>query len=389
MMQHEKEKSVQSLLERYSDKGNYVSVILRERYSWTRAIVSGGNPPPFEAEVQPSGVCDANCYHCFGRSCGRLPDNLYEAKNMTRVIDQALGFRSNGFGVEVIKFCGTTGEPLVNPQTLRAIEMTHGRCFLRLFTNGLALAKNKNDRGYLAQIARVNRINVSLDAACSATLHKIKPGSVRIGFNDILSAFKKIKEIGGDRTEIEASFVITSQNYAETEKFAAEMKRCGAVRAVRYRIDMTDRTVSREHGLEVLGQLEKARRYEDENFRIYALHSGDEVLEANQDSFDPRRSSAKCYISRFWACIGPDGNVYPCGHCTMAGMESYGNLLEQDFAEIWNGPRRRALLDRLPAPQCFFCSPFSAVVNPLMTQLVELPVQALDRLHDDYIGRVA
>jgi molybdenum cofactor biosynthesis enzyme MoaA len=99
---------------------------------------------------------------------------------MERVMGQALSFTKGGFGIDSIKFCGTTGEPLTNPQVLSAIEMARGRCSLTLFTNGLLMARHAADRRCLAIIAGVNRLNVSLDAASAVTLHEVKPGAANI-----------------------------------------------------------------------------------------------------------------------------------------------------------------------------------------------------------------
>lgn len=50
--------------------------------------------------------------------------------------------------------------------------------------------------------------------------------------------------------------------------------------------------------------------------------------------------------TEYFLAIQPDGKVYPC--CDFVGRDafSYGNIFEQDFAEIWDGSVRRALAGR-------------------------------------------
>jgi radical SAM protein with 4Fe4S-binding SPASM domain len=65
-----------------------------------------------------------------------------------------------------------------------------------------------------------------------------------------------------------------------------------------------------------------------------------------------------CYEGWMHAVIAPDGDVAPCCYCE---GEKLGNIVEQDFAAIWNGPRyvdlRRRMLEmaRTQKPICWEC----------------------------------
>ena len=65
-----------------------------------------------------------------------------------------------------------------------------------------------------------------------------------------------------------------------------------------------------------------------------------------------------CYEGWMHAVIAPDGDVSPCCYCEGAKL---GNVVEQDFAEIWNGPRYVDLRRRMLAmaktqdPICWEC----------------------------------
>lgn len=81
-----------------------------------------------------------------------------------------------------------------------------------------------------------------------------------------------------------------------------------------------------------------------------------------------------------WASIGSDGNIYPCGHVSTDGMESYGNILEQNLSEIWNGEKRKKVLKSMPNGKCRICSPASLRRNALMSFLSELDRETQEEL---------
>jgi radical SAM protein with 4Fe4S-binding SPASM domain len=67
----------------------------------------------------------------------------------------------------------------------------------------------------------------------------------------------------------------------------------------------------------------------------------------------------KCQQPLAWVEVGADGGVYPC--CQMAKRHPMGNLRTHTFAQIWNGPEYRRLLDGLepggtPIDVCRTCN---------------------------------
>ena len=73
---------------------------------------------------------------------------------------------------------------------------------------------------------------------------------------------------------------------------------------------------------------------------------------------NPMQRELPCYEGWMHAVIAPDGDVAPCCYCEGTRL---GNIVEQDFAEIWNGPRyvelRRRMLSmaQTQQPICWEC----------------------------------
>jgi len=364
----------------------YGKLLLNDHGDRVKAIIEGKNPAPYEFEVQPAARCNANCRHCFGREYKRCEERLYDEKSMDYVIDQIMNFENDGFGVETIKFCGSTGDPLLNPQTLRAVNKVYGRKYLRLFTNGIELGANKDNQEYLETIAKINNIVVSLDVASTTTLHKTKPGSRRYSGLETDHIFESMAKLVEQGTNVEAGFAITMGNYWETAEFARKISTHGAARKIRYRIDITDPKISEEHSSEINHLLKEARMYADDRLEIISAHSEEQIKSSERESFGSKGCGIKCFTCRFWACLGPDGGVYPCGHIVAADTPNYGNILEKSLDKIWNGKQRMNLIENLPGEKCHLCSPFSLSTNEIFNYLDHSGISGEEfwKIHEDY-----
>jgi radical SAM protein with 4Fe4S-binding SPASM domain len=364
---------------------SYGRDLLNDRFDRVRAILAGKNPAPYEIEIQPAARCNANCRWCFGAEYKRCEDKLYTPEAMEHVINEVLNFENDGFEIDLVKFCGSTGEPLLNPYTMPAIDMMAGKKYVRLFTNGFEVGSHKNDPQYLATLGKLNRINASLDAISDETLYAAKPGARKsnASMEDILLGLARIKEFG---TSIEAGFAITGYNYNEIAEFARKIKQYKSAERVRYRIDVTDRSIA-EHAEEILAKLKEAKEYEDQDFKVIQIHSEDFIRETNPEAFGSKGCGYKCFTSNFWSCIGPDGKVYPCGHIVSRETPSYGDLFEKSLKEIWNSQERKDLQKSLPNEWCHLCSPFSLTTNSIGDWISKQNIrpEQLEDFHERYI----
>ncbi len=380
------EKTFLEYLKRGENGMPYEKILLKNHFNRIQSILAGENPPPYELEIQPSGICNANCKHCWAKNYQKLENKLINKEIWDKILEEVLDFRKNQFKIDIIKFCGSTGDPLVNPLTQYAINKIIGKRYLRLFTNGISLGQHKQDNKYIETLAKINRLNISLDAATTPTLYKTKPGAKKIGIKneDILKAAEKIKKIGKDNINLEISYVITKDNHLEISE-AAKKARDIEADLIRFRIDMTDRTVSKNFGKQINESLDKAKIYEQDGFKIIPIHSKKEVEETNGKHFSTRESGFECFTSRIWACIGANASLYPCGHISTGEVKNYGSLIKYDFSKIWESGKKIKVIKELPFKQCSVCSPFSKRTNEFMTWFSKLASKEQYKLYDKHI----
>jgi len=388
-LQTENEEKFVEFLGRGKSPYDYEKRLLEENWERVFAVLNGINIPPYELEIQPSSNCDAHCNFCFARNSQRLENKLDDPKAMETVCEEIdkldkFGKERTGFGIDTIKFCGSTGEPFTNPYTLDAIDFFKKRGKkVRAFTNGLKISRNLNKPEYIETLGNLDSLNISLDAGSTKTFWKIKPGArkKRIDLEDVLAIVPKLKRHGGPHIAI--SYVITKDNYHEISLATKKAKYAGAD-LIRFRINMTDRNVSEEHGEEIVEQLDKAEQEEEDDFKVIRIHSDDEVKETKQERFSSK-GKYKCFTSRFWACVGANGKVYPCGHVAVNGTRNYGSLLEDPFLYVASSNRRERTINELPGKNCYTCSPFSIRTNEFMSFLSTIPQDELKYLIKKYI----
>lgn len=366
---------VGKILEDWRTKGFHEEVFYNLYKSRIAAVLAGKKPVPYEIEIQPSAKCNAFCEHCWagvGKNSAdqKLQDNLEDKQNMDKIIDEILEFKDGSFNVEIVKFCGATGEPLMNPLTLHAINRLYGKKKLRLFSNGILIAMNRNNEEYLKTLAKVDRINLSLDAGTTETMHNIKRGSREVKLEDILECIRKIKGFSEGKCKIEISYVITDKNYFEIDEAAKKAKTYGAD-SFRVRLDFIGKEMTLACREVILDKSEKVRNYGDDNFNVFFMYNTDDFEEGKEKKSSSKDFGYKCFTSRFWVSIGPDGNVYPCGHITLKGTKHYGSLLKKSFRKIWDGKEREEAIGCLPGNKCYICSPFSLTINRKMNEFQE------------------
>ena len=356
---------------------DYERQLIEKHPERIRAIFEGKIIPPYEVEIQPTSICNLDCKHCFGKAltCKKLSNKIgkLEMEIIAQKIDE---FQEDEFKTEVVKFCGTTGEPLVNPVTLYGIRLFKnlGKKVI-LFTNGLFLDKGLNGKNYSDYIINADEIVLSLDSGSEKTFQLIKGKS---GFNRITNSLEDIirkRTSRNPRLRVVVSYVIGKDNYHEIIKSARFMKETG-IDEMRFRVDFTNPDMIKEIAGEVIPRITKAQEYEDDNFVVIPIYSDKEIGEKD---FAFNSYGRKCFNQHFWACIGPDAELYACGHRTYHEVKSYGNLLNHSFKELWTSQERLKNLKSLPDEYCKFCSPSSSRRNTFMTFLSKN--RAIDKLN--------
>lgn len=366
---------------RGSPPEDYEAQLLREQPQRVKAILEGKTVPPYELEIQPTAKCNLRCKHCFGRDYCRLNDKIgfEEMKVIAQRIDE---FRENGFSIDIVKFCGATGEPLLNPVTADSIPVFKkmGKKVI-VFSNGVNLDRmDSSGRSYYEHVAGADKFNLSLDAGSRKTFFRLKG---KDEFKRIISNLEKLVNVkgkNGNRVNIVVSYIIGRENYLETAKTAALVKDVGA-NEMRYRVDFTDADGIEMIAPQIIEQLGKADRLKDERFRVVSVYSPGEIRDW-EGVFDS--GGRRCFNHHFWASIGPDCELYACGHRTHGGVKSYGNVLDHSLKELWMSDERINAVNCLPDEHCKTCSPSSTRRNEFMTFLAGLDGEVRQELMGRY-----
>lgn len=338
--------------------------------------------PPHEIEIQPSASCNAACYFCWGKRL-KLEGYLKDPQNMQTVINKILQAEVDGYRVERVKFIGSTGDPLMTPTTLKAIDSLRraGRK-ASLFTNGIGLTYRTNGVTYAERLIHLSYLRISLDAGCDETLAKIK--KLKAGsFAKIMRGLRILRN-GADQNDskltIQVSFVISKDNYRDILSTARAAKENGA-HAVLYKPNFIDENLTPEQKAHINQQLKQAGGLEDNKFKVILMST--EVTRCEE-----------CYYPYFWATVGADGQLYPCGHRALAGTEPFGNLLdpESSFMDIFRRQVKSVKERNFPDDKCEFCPPGDQLASDLMQVLRERSQQdgftpALDNLYENYSSK--
>jgi len=366
---------------------DYERQLLHDHSKRVLAILKGKIIPPYELEVQPSGICNLKCKHCFGKTYPRII-HMLSIDDFAEIAMQASDFTVQEFDIQTLKLCGTTGEPLLNPNIVEGMKIFHdtGKKIV-LFTNGVNLCDtvrdNRNEKYYDVISRNVHRLNLSLDADCAETFLRLKGKNL---FGRIICGLENLvmrKNSENLPIQIHVSYVIGAENYKGIIPAAKILKNIG-VDGVLFRIDFTDLATTQSLSETILESLEEAKSYSTDRISITSVYTKDEISGCS-DAFAP--NNIRCFNQYFWACIGPDCNLYACGHRTHAGVHSYGNIYSQPLKELWTERIKPEIAIELPDEKCLVCSPSSMRRNMFMNFLSDVPTETITSLTEKYVRK--
>lgn len=303
--------------------------------------------PPFEVEIQMSSKCNLNCAWCIGQeiqdscSVSRLP-NFQSVTTMQNIVKGILNFRVDGLRIEIVKFSGFIGEPLLEKETtLNAIQRLNGAGrAVGLFTNGILMDEETWDT-----LANIYYINISLDAG-PRTFNLLKYRNKKVFKNNFQQIIENIKGLDRVRKQRESrmqlgiSYVVVPDNYWEIYETTRLVKEAGAD-SIRFKCDIGgNMDLSNDKSIldEAFELLEKTKNdFDSEDFSVILIHSKEDV---EKKSYNQWNKSAGCSYHNFLATIGSNGELYLCDHNTMPGAVSFGSAINMPFADIWFSGRR-------------------------------------------------
>jgi wyosine [tRNA(Phe)-imidazoG37] synthetase (radical SAM superfamily) len=176
-------------------------------------------------------------------------------------------YKTDEFKIKTVKYCGTTGEPLLNPASVLGISLFKNldKKF-ELYTNGLYLDKTIKGKKYLEYILDADKIILSLDAGSEETFEKIKQ---KTGYSRIISNLDELvqkRNSTNSKLNIAVGYVIGKENYQEILSASRLMKKIG-IDELKFRVDFTQPGKIRKLSKEIIKNLEKAKEYSNSNLK--------------------------------------------------------------------------------------------------------------------------
>ena len=298
-----------------------------------RALARGATVAPITVEIDPTNVCNHRCQWCVSsQSHNGEQFTLAAFGNLIQAI-RRLGSQS------VVLKGG--GEPTLHKQFNAMLRtVADAGLALGVITNG-TMPWPDTPRTLLDT---ADWVRISLDAA-RATTHQSIHGSR--DFGRIIHNVTYLTE-NTRRTLVGLNFVAEPRNHAEILEFARMGKSLG-VGYVWFRC-VFDASAPLDSAVltEMRRQTSEAQRLADDNFRVMVSDFTAAPANATDRPFPYRQ----CLGPNLVGIIGGDGEVFAC--CFLRGISAFslGNVNHEDFRQIWHGPRRRAVMQRVQRGDC-------------------------------------
>jgi len=274
---------------------------------------------PFFLKVETTGVCNLDCAWCTAgrreRGEAERPIGSMSRESFDRILDETGRYllRINLYGF---------GEPLLLPETFGMIREASSRNI------GVAVSSNMNLHS--PTLAR-DILDSGLELLI-LSCHGATPESVRRfmgGRADMRLALARTAELVRERDRRGSRYPGVHWQYCVTGFNEGEMEAA--------------RGLARETGVDAIRFIRPT----------YPPDAGDEWY----SSLFPRRSATasdfggrSCAWPWRGAYVNWDGGVLPCCRGELFPANDFGNVLEEPFRSIWNGPRYRECRKLIGAP---------------------------------------
>jgi len=350
---------------------------LKERFHdpyWRRALVDvikglawfGVSRPfvpgaPFQVVWNVTRICNLKCKHCYESAGSRGEDEL-STEDAKRVIDIL-----SDAGVVILAFSG--GEPTLRPDILDLVRYATDRgLYVAMATNAILLSSR--ERVIEFKKAGLQFVQISLDGANPET---------HDSFRGVPGAFEKtvqgIKNCVAEGLFVEIATVATHLNYKEIPEMVDLANELGVDWLMIYNFIPTGRGAymdeddltpdEREWLLEYLWSrlessktsllstapqfarvakqmIDASKSMKESHGIIHPTHFYNAHLSGQLENL--AQFIGGCGAGRFYISLEPNGDMYPCVFFPHDEEVRLGNILEDDFEEIW---RHSKLLQEL------------------------------------------
>ena len=293
-----------------------------------------GDCYPVYLEISPTNRCNHRCIFCAYDFIKRDNSDIGKEIMLKALKDMADN------GVKSVMFSGE-GESLLHDNICEFIEKAKKYGLdVSLATNGSLFNKEKAERC----LPYLSWVRFSVDAGTPETYSFIH-NTQKESFNKLIENIKNAVEIRNKnnfKTTIGVQFLLMPQNSKEVVKFAEIIKETGAdniqIKPYSQHPDSINKFVINYEDYAYLEP--EIEKFNSENFTVFFRKQT--MKRAGQEIAYP-----KCYGLSFFSIIDSKGNVIPC-HLFLENPEFiYGNLYEKSFSEIWQGEKRKQVLEKI------------------------------------------
>ncbi len=290
---------------------------------------------PIYMEISPAGACNHRCVFCGLDFMGYKPIFLDADLLKTRLTEMgSLGLRS-------VMFAGE-GEPFLHRRMTEIISHAkqQARIDVALTTNGVLMRPEVAEK----VLPDTTWIKISINAGTPETygaIHGTKPND----FNKVCDNMEQavaIRQRQGGSCTLGAQILLLPENKHEIAILAERCRDIGldylVVKPYSQHPQSEHRQfedVSYEDCDELAVQL---KEYCTDNFNVVFRRN------AMNKWDDGTRPYQRCLALPFWSYLDASGNIWGCSVYLGDERFLYGNITEQTFAEIWEGPKRRKSL---------------------------------------------
>jgi radical SAM protein with 4Fe4S-binding SPASM domain len=292
---------------------------------------------PVHISIEPTAHCDMGCPVCeTGAEILGRPQGTMSFEAFTRIVD---AIHPHAHTI----FLYFMGEPFLNKRIYDMIRYAKDRgIYVSLCTNGHFVDPERT------VAAGLDEISFQLGGLDQPTheVYRVR-GRLQRQLDNLQALVAEKKRRGSRAPWVQAGFIVMRHNESQVDEFLRVARDEWGVDEAAI-IPPCVRTV--EQGRQFLTADDRYWFYDRRAFEEHGVLKPKQVMDN------------RCWWIWHSAMITWNGDVVPC--CRDAkGTNVLGNVLEEDFASIWNGPRYRAFRRRILTAQrevaiCSLCSSY-------------------------------